>query len=733
MLHMQLVILVKQSKTCVIFSLSSDHAREYQLLRSTASPLHPFSKFGSGNLKTLHELPLAKGIDLHAELLQFHRKQYSAHKMRLAVVGAESLDTLEQWIRSYFGAVANAGVDSAMLPPGSDVQPLGPEWMRLYQIIPHQQLFKIGLYFPMPSTNKDYLQKPYRLLSHCLGHEGDGSVLSALKRRGWAAELAAGPGSNQYSEFAIFQVSIQVTEDGVANWQKIIAMVFEYIRLIRESDMATRNRIRDEVAAVEEVNFKFKTRIEEERFVEQIACNQLRYPAEFALCGPDLLFEPLDESGLAKVEHYLTKCLVPTNVRVHLICPKDKQPRQDVEWQLEQWYQTEFAVSELSQSQLERWCQNDRQFMDLFLPLPNPYVPAPSSLLISESNTAMSGGNCPSLIIDTPLLRCWHLDQLDATMRQPKVAIQIQLTNGIADTSLRYAVLLRLMLEALQIEMNEERYNASEAGLDLEMVNTHHLSPVMGLRFVSCGYDPVMPLLLKRLFKCLSVLELSEDKFRTVHETTVTDYRNRLFAQPFMHAMQTVMKLVESPCYTNEDRLGALHGITVTDLNGFCREFLSASMKIESVVVGNMGKNEAQTLMHELLAYLNPTELAIHPKGTMVRLDPQYQYKAEASLFHPHDENGIVWYIQFGPQSTRTSMKAELLTQFLDRAMYAQLRTAEQLGYVVGTSPWQRWGISGMFLIVQSSQPVDTVDERIRSFLCEFGTVYTQTGLSGCN
>ena len=29
------------------------------------------------------------------------------------------------------------------------------------------------------------------------------------------------------------------------------------------------------------------------------------------------------------------------------------------------------------------------------------------------------------------------------------------------------------------------------------------------------------------------------EQFRTVHETTINDYRNRLFAQPFMHAMQS--------------------------------------------------------------------------------------------------------------------------------------------------------------------------------------------------
>lgn len=706
-------------------SLSSDHAREYQLLRSTANAQHAFSKFGSGNLKTLHELPQALGIDLHSELLKFHKQRYSAGKMRLAVVGAEPLDTLEEWVRSLFEPVAAAAAEVTAASDEPPPPPLGSEWTRLYRIIPHQQLFKIGMYFPMPSTNRDYLQKPYRLLSHCIGHEGAGSILAALKARGWAAELAAGPGSNQYNEFAIFQVSIRVTEDGLRNWDKVVRMVFEYIELIREADDGTRNRIRDEVAAVEECNFRFKTRIEEERFVEQLACNQLRYPAALALCGPDLLFEPLDADGLAKVKHYLDDVLTPRNMRLHLIAPRDSQPAAtDVEWLTEQWYETEYAACGIGEDSLAAWSDMRRRDFggELWLPAPNPYVTAPSELgLVSPTKLPSGAARLPALIVDTQRLKCWHLNDLDATMQMPKVAIQIQLTSAVADTSVRNAVLLRLMLEALQIAMNEDRYNASEAGLDLEMVNTHHLSPVVGLRFISCGYSASIPLLLRALFKCLATLRITDEQFRTVHETTINDYRNRLFAQPFMHAMQSVMKLVELPCYTNEDRLEALPSLTARDLNDFCDEFRTSGLKLEAVVVGNISDAAARALMQELLDELQPAVLAAVPRGRMVVLDGACEYRADASLFHPHDENGVAWYVQFGVRSTRTSMKAELLTQFLDRAMYAQLRTVEQLGYVVGTSPWQRWGTTGMFCIVQSSQSADEVTERMRSFFRDFG------------
>ena len=41
-------------------------SREYQLLRSTAKPGHPFTQFGTGNFTTLHDMPNAEHINVRA-------------------------------------------------------------------------------------------------------------------------------------------------------------------------------------------------------------------------------------------------------------------------------------------------------------------------------------------------------------------------------------------------------------------------------------------------------------------------------------------------------------------------------------------------------------------------------------------------------------------------------------------------------------------------------------------
>ncbi len=68
-------------------NLQSDAWRLDQLEKSTSNASHPYSKFGTGNLKTLKIEPESKGLSVREELLKFHSKYYSANLMTLSLLG----------------------------------------------------------------------------------------------------------------------------------------------------------------------------------------------------------------------------------------------------------------------------------------------------------------------------------------------------------------------------------------------------------------------------------------------------------------------------------------------------------------------------------------------------------------------------------------------------------------------------------------------------------------------
>lgn len=56
----------------------------------------------------------------------------------------------------------------------------------------------------------------------------------------------------------------------------------------------------------------------------------------------------------------------------------------------------------------------------------------------------------------------------------------------------------------------------------------------------------------------------------------------------------------------------------------------------------------------------------------------------------------------------------------LDKAAYTQLRTIEQLGYIVAVDLHARWGIIGMRFAVQSVKPAELVAQRVLELVRTF-------------
>ena len=71
-----------------------------------------------------------------------------------------------------------------------------------------------------------------QFLTRYIGHEGEGSILSKLRNERYATSLSAGVELNTDSYTLLF-VSIDVTNDGLPHISEVIAIVFEYVRLLQ--------------------------------------------------------------------------------------------------------------------------------------------------------------------------------------------------------------------------------------------------------------------------------------------------------------------------------------------------------------------------------------------------------------------------------------------------------------------------------------------------------------------
>lgn len=201
----------------------SDGTRLQQLMCDSATNGHVLRKFSWGNMKSLLTVPKSKNIDTHSILKGFYRKHYVPSKMKLVVMAPKSLEELESEVISSFGewklhneppvppenltGNRNRATRPSKAARPSPVELLSledciskfrnispfPHDNRTYisRVIPVKKAHKLIMTWYLPPSMHDYKTKPGSYLSHLIGHEGPGSLLTALKVRNSLAAICS--------------------------------------------------------------------------------------------------------------------------------------------------------------------------------------------------------------------------------------------------------------------------------------------------------------------------------------------------------------------------------------------------------------------------------------------------------------------------------------------------------------------------------------------------------------
>ncbi|VDK25141.1 unnamed protein product [Anisakis simplex] len=122
-------------------------------------------------------------------------------------------------------------------------------------MVPVKDLRYLTLMFPMKDYKDEYRAQPAHYISHLIGHEGPGSLLSELKRLGWVSSLSAG-GRLIANGFGVFNISVDLSEEGLKHTDDIIRLIFNEIGLVKSNGPL--RWIHDELKQLVETKFRFK-------------------------------------------------------------------------------------------------------------------------------------------------------------------------------------------------------------------------------------------------------------------------------------------------------------------------------------------------------------------------------------------------------------------------------------------------------------------------------------------
>lgn len=686
-------------------NLQSDQWRMFQLNRALSSKKHPYNNFATGSYKTLHDDPIERGVKIRDEFIQFYKEHYSANRMKLVVLGRESLDQLESWVQEFFADVPDQNLPQLRWDnvPLYEESNLGIEVF----VKPVMQKRQLDFHFPYPDEEDLWQSKPGRYISHLIGHEGPGSLLAYLKAKGWVNELSAGaaslcPGAGQFS------CSMTLTEDGLKHYREIVKAFFEYVALLK--DNPPQEWVVDEMAKLAEVDFKFRQKSPASRTTSNLSgVMQEPLPRDQILSGQHLIHK-FDPEAISRGLNELR----PNNFRYNVVS-KDFPG----DWPLkEKWYGTEYKVEKIPADFMKELedtvsAPASARPKDLYLPGTNEFVP---QRLDVEKKEVDVPATTPKLIRNHENTRTWF--KKDDQFWVPKANVHVCLRNPITHVTPLSTIMTSMYKELVDDSLKEYSYDAEIAGLRY-VVSPHST----GLDIQVSGYNDKMPVLLEKVLLSMRDLEVKEDRFEIVKESLLRGLRNFEYAEPFRQISAYVRWLMAERSWAQFELVEELESVTAADMRAFFPQILR-QMHIELLVHGNVHKEDALRMSELVERTLHPRRLPVSqwPTKRSMLLPPGSNYRWEHTLKNPENVNHCIDYAVFIGQNQDRPLRARLLlmSQMLDEPVFNTLRTQEQLGYIVTSGMAVLNAVQGFRILIQSERDCDYLEQRIDNFLINF-------------
>jgi insulysin len=687
-------------------NLQNDQWRLAQLSRTLSNPKHPFSKFSTGNLETLRDIPEKRGVKIREKFIEFYEKNYSANRMKLVVLGKEPLDVLEQWVDNLFSGVKNKDLPENRWD-GPEQPFTAAELSTQVFAKPVMESRTLEMWFPYPDEEDLYETQPSRFLGHLLGHEGPGSILAYIKEKGWANGLSCGyyplcPGT------AFFDVEIRLTPEGLSHYEDILKVVFQYISLMKEQPPLEWTF--DEMKMMGDVNFRFKQKSPASRFTSGVsAVMQKPLPRDWLLSGSTKL-RKFDSDAISKSMQFLR----PDNFRL-MITSQDHPVDLD---RKEKWYGTEYAVKKIPSAtikDLQMSMQKGAKDRPRALHLPHKNEFTPTRLDV-EKKDVEEPAKAPKLIRKDDTMRLWW--KKDDRFWVPKTNFLITIRSPLTYATPANQVKTKLYCELVKDSLSEYAYDADISGLVYNTSGT-----ALGIDINIGGYSDKLAVLLEKVVRSMKDLKVNPERFKIIKERLSRGYKNWDYQQPYYQVGSYVRWLTLEHCWINHQYTAELPNIEAGDVQAFIPQILGQN-HIEILAHGNLYREDAMKMANLVEAILKPRPLpqSLWHLRRNVILPPGSNYTYQRKLVDPANVNHTIEYsLLIGDRTDRKlKVKAQLFAQMLQEPTFDQLRTKEQLGYVVFSGARSSIATTMYRVLIQSERDPEYLEGRIEAHLTSF-------------
>lgn len=677
-------------------NLQSDAWRAYQLEKHLSNPNGPYSKFGTGNYMTLVDYTRKKGLDIASIVTEFYLAHYSANVMKLVLYSSKSLDELQNLAATYFTDIPNKNIEIPRFtekPFGSSI--IGREiW---YKPIVDQK--SLELVFPIETQKYFYKSDPVLYLGYFLDRMSSGSLSYMLREKGWATSMGI---NSEYivSETDVLRITVFLTNEGLENYQDVVALIFKSLEFLKEKGPI--KEYFDELAKIEKLNFRFK---DQHRL--------MTYSSMLAASMQDTFI--LDRDLLSSIVPYVYSAENITNLfsqlnldNFFIMMYSTTKPGV---WDLrEPWYDSEYTIKVINSTFIEK-IKNYVPKDKFVLPEKNVYIPE----IFIRKNASEHKIFKPTLVYNDSRIRYWYKE--DDTFSSPKTALYAFMNIPDYASSPFEAVHSAVYTDMLQAHIYNLYYNAAIVGYNIALTSSS-----TGLFLSIYGYSGKILPLLDDLINTIKEYTPTNVSFTVTKEKFISSYLFGEYTSPFRYVPSVLSAFHNQFYWPYSDLLYAAKSMTFQDIYHFHKRRFS-SLFTEVLAVGLLS-NQTHDLLEIYFKSLTEKEQfpyqILPSRSFALREGSNFVYEMVNS--NPSEPNSAILYsLQFGTsKDPRETALLYVLYNIIKSVAFDQLRTKEQLGYVVRTSVSSSNYLLTFFFVLQSIRDPFYLEQRINALLYKF-------------
>lgn len=764
-------------------NLNNDDWKEFQLSRHLSSPQSTYNGFATGNLQTL------KHDNIYGLLREFYDQKYSSNLMNLVLYGNQNVETLKQLVLDNFANVKNKDLPELKYDQKENWAYRSEDVNRLVLFGSESEIKRIKFKWFFPYDPSEYRSDPYSILSHTIGHEAEGSLLSGLKSERLAFNLMCGAHNNSNIQMELV-IDIGLTEEGWKNVPRVLQFVGNYMKLL-QAEGGIPETIFDEVRMMNEIKFRFQEKKNPVSKCMDLANRTPIVPIEDYLIAPYLMEE-------YKRERY-AEIVQALKIENSLVMMVNNKFEEDLD-QTEPIYKSKYKVSSIPQEFVSAWNSTlGDSVYKMHLPKVNKFIPKnfdlhPIQKLDRESvQKGFQNGKKHACCAEKTQMNNTNGEiknsqnqksNIDSTAQTPANTKQKQNSEGESkatekdenasekpkvypiqidsdefgntwfkqdDTFLvpkmnyysyiycdltavcRYSdarVYLRLWADILEEYLNEFKYLAEMASLKAIV------SPMRkGFSVSISGYsDSIKNFLPEYGPKLKAYVALAQSpegvallhqQFDSMKEKLLRRETKRLNRDPFRSLFDSLDGIM---ILNIDNEFEWIEGIKSANFDTYLKfhQHIFDRNYYQELFVGNLVLDEARAesaKFHENMlgnSKTNVLPLEDIVDNKVAKLPEQTTIVLTKDVHNKKEPNSATMMIFQCERGRNNQFFAQLLTMLVEDKFFEDLRTKQQLGYVVISGWHDRKDIFGIHFMVQSALlSASELGERINKFLAE--------------